>query len=211
MLTLTPVVSRVGPDVLPFDLWPVAAGDLGWLRLHGAMQPAEVGVAVWSLLFHSAPVGDDLAVPNTPAAALRLLSEFDTLYAPGGLLLMDRTTGVLVEPGCCCDLFEWRDWLGTLHGLSVDLGHSPAPDVEYRGEVVRVWTEGADVATPPADRTYVDVNRAALPGLLRSAQCDLIGFLEAARNWANRIVPEHADQFVAALDAGLQISEPLPL
>ncbi|MEU5721508.1 hypothetical protein ABZ783_06770 [Micromonospora sp. NPDC047738] len=196
---------------MPFGLWPVTADDAGWLRLHGAMRPAEVGMAVWSLLFHSGPIGDALAVPDTPAEALRLLAGLDTVYAPGGLLLTDSTTGVLVEPGCCCDLFEWRDWLGTLNGLLVDLGHSPAPEVEYHGEVVRVWAEGGDEATPPADRACVDVDRAALSDLLRSAQRDLVGFLDVTRIWANEVAPQQADQFLAALDAGLAISEPLPL
>ncbi|OKI77715.1 hypothetical protein A6A27_17320 [Micromonospora sp. CB01531] len=200
----------MGADVAPFDLWPVTAGDAGWLRLHGAMRATELGTAVWSLLFHSGPIGDALAVPDTPTEALRLLAGFDTLYAPGGLLLVD-SAGVLVEPGCCCDLFEWRDWLGTLRGLSVDLGHSPAPEVEYHGDVVRVWAEGGDEATPPADRACVDVDRATLPDLLRSAQRDLVGFLDVTRAWANEVAPQQADQVVAALDAGLAISEPLPL
>lgn len=204
-------MCRTDSDLVPFDLWPITACGTGWLRLHGAMEPAEVGMAVWSLLAYGSSFGDEFPVPHTPAAALRLLSEFDTLYAPGGLLLSDPTTGVTVEPGCCCDLFEWRDWLGTLQGLSVDLGHDPAPEVEYRGEVVRVWTDDGDLDGPPANRGHVDIDRAALPDLLRSAQYDLLGFLRAARNWASEIAPEHADLFVAALDTGLEISAPLPL
>jgi hypothetical protein len=50
-----------------------------------------------------------------------------------------------------------------------------------------------------------------LPDLLRSAQRDLIGFLGAADEWARRIAPKHADRFVAALDAGLEIRKPLLL
>jgi hypothetical protein len=157
------------------------------------------------------PIGEDLAVPDTPAAALHQLAELDTLHAPGGLLLQDPVTGVVVQPGCCCDLFEWRDWLGMLHGALVDLGQSPAPEVEYRGEVVRVWTEGGDLPRPPANRTSVDLDRAVLPDLLRWAQRDLFGFLSAARDWANATASQHAGRFVAALDASLKISEPLPL
>lgn len=151
---------------MPFDLWPVAESDTGWLRIHGAVQPAEVGAAVWSLISHSGPTGDDFVVPDTPAAALRLL---------------------------------------------VDLGHDPNPEVEFRGAVVRVWNEDGGTSPPPAGRTHVDVDRADLPGLLRSAQSDLVGFLEAARRWADTTAPEHAGQFVAALDEGLRITEPLPL
>ncbi|MET7751116.1 hypothetical protein [Micromonospora sp. NPDC005367] len=83
--------------------------------------------------------------------------------------------------------------------------------MEYRGKVVRIWTDGEDEATPPSDRAYVDIDRPALPDLLRSAQYDLVGFLRARRDWTEEIAPEHADRLVVALDAKLQISEPLPL
>ncbi|WP_432050649.1 hypothetical protein [Verrucosispora sp. NA02020] len=211
MPILEPVVGRVTAGIAPFDLWPITTPDTGWLTLNGRMTSAEVGMVVWSLLFHSTPTGEDLAVPETPEAAFQLLASFDTLYAPGGLLLSDSTTGVVVEPGCCCDLFEWRDWLGALHGDPIDLGHSPAPEVEYCGQVLRIWTDGGDSASPPTDRTYVDVDRVALPELLQSAQGSLIDFLRVAHGWANEILPEKGACLVDALDSGLQISEPLAL
>ncbi|MFC4148587.1 hypothetical protein ACFO0M_20220 [Micromonospora mangrovi] len=211
MPILEPVVSRVAADIVAFDLWPVTTSDTGWLSLHGGMTSAEIGMAVWSLLFHSPPTRDDLIVPETPEAAFRLLAGFDTLYAPGGLLLSDPMTGVVIEPGCCCDLFEWRDWLGALRGEPIDLGHSPGPEVEYRGQVLRVWTDGGDGAPPSPDRKYVDVDRAALPELLQTAQRDLIDLLRVAQGWANEIAPGQGAGLAAALDAGLQISEPLAL
>lgn len=203
------MISRVAAYIVPFELWPVAQPNSGWLRLHSAMTSAEVGTAVWSLLFHTGPIGDDIPVPGTPAEAFRMLSEADTLYGAGGLLLTDTTTAVTAEPGCCCDLFEWRDWLKALHRQPIDLGHSPAPQVDY-GDTVRVWTESEYDTTSPANRTYIDIDQAALPALLRSAQQDLAGFLDAAETWANAIAPGHASRFITALDTGLQISAPLP-
>lgn len=208
--TLQPVIGRVAAHVMPFDLWPVAQPDTGWLRLHEAVTSAEVGMAVWSLLFHTAPIGDDIPVPPTPVEAVRLLVEADTLYGAGGLLLTDTTTRVAVEPGCCCDLFEWRDWLAVLDRRPIDLGHNPSPEVEYRGDLVRVWTDSGDDGNPPASRAYVDLDSTSVPALLRSAQRDLAGFLAAADTWANSIAPTHASRFITALDAGLQISAPLP-
>ncbi|MEU2613935.1 hypothetical protein ABZ570_20465 [Micromonospora sp. NPDC007271] len=232
MPTLEPVASPVAVDVVPFDLWPVASPDPAWLRLHGQMTPAEVGMAVWAILFGSRPV-DEVPVRETPAAALSLLSDLDHLYLPGGFLVVDQTTGVTVEPGCCCDIGDWREWLHTLDGRGVFLGDYPSPEFEFLGDVVRVWTDDGSItrqpprrgvldvlrlrrrpepqpAQPEDSRQYVDLDRSALPDLLRAAQHDLIGFLTVLRAWVDEVAPEQADRFVAAVDKGLEITAPLP-
>jgi len=129
------------------------------------------------------------------------LSEADSLYGAGGLLLADSGTGVTVEPGCCCDLFEWRDWLNAMDRRPIDRGHDPAHQVEYLGETVRFSTDSDDFRS-----SYIDVDQATLLALLRSARDDLVGFLAAADSWARDVAPAEASRFVAALDTGLQVS-----
>jgi hypothetical protein len=53
------------------------------------------------------------------------------------------------------------------------------------------------------------LNLDQLFGLLRQAQRDLLGFLDAVRAWAREFAPERGDQLVAAVDRGLSISAPL--
>lgn len=202
MLTLKPVVERVRHDVWPFDLWPVAAESPGWLPLRATMTPADVGTAMWSMLFFSIAASDPASVPAEPALALRLLSDLDYLYLPGGLLLADQASGVSVEPGCCVSVDEWRDWALIAAGGIADLGHNPTPQVEHHDGTVRIWADD-DL------RDHLDVDRAALRELLRSAQHDLTGFLTAVRSWATAISPSDADGLTAALDARLQIGSPL--
>ncbi len=178
-----------------FGLWPVSEPG-GWLHLDSSIGQDDVGSAVCSMYFHSG--GSDA---DTPDEAVWELIGFDTLYAPGGLLLYDND--IRAEPGPRCDLFEWRAWLGALYGADVNLG--PGPWVEHVGDQVRVWTgEGRD-------QPYVDIGRQALPGMLRQAQRDLTEFLGALRTWALTHSPQQSELLVAAVDAGLEITEPLPL
>ena len=197
MARFSPVITRYAPE--NFDLWPVSRGSGGWLHLDGTADADDVGAVLCTMYLHSG--GGDA---RTADAAVHELIGFDILYGRGGLLL-DGGDGVRAEPGGI-DLFEWRTWLDALHGAPVDLGHPPAPWVEYVGEdVVRVWVdEGRDVP-------HVDVHRGALPAMLRAAQRDLVDFLGPLRSWAGVHSPHQAELLVASVDAGLQITEPLPL
>jgi hypothetical protein len=193
----SPVIARYAPET--FDLWPVSAGDGAWLHLDGAADQDEVGSVLCTLYLDS---GGGNA--RTAAAAVHELIGFDTLFGRGGLLL-DGGDGVRAEPGGS-DLFEWRTWLDALHGAPVDLGRPPSPWVEHlAGDVVRVWVdEGRDVP-------HIDLPRTALPAMLRAAQRDLADFLGLLRSWAGVHSPRDAELLVASVDAGLQITEPLPL
>lgn len=197
MVRFSPVITRSAPET--FDLWPVSGGTGGWLHLDGTVGQDEVGSVLCTMYLDSG--GRDA---RTAAAAVHELIGFDTLYGRGGLLL-DGGGGVRAEPGGT-DLFEWRTWLHALHRAPVDLGDPPAPWVEYVGvDVVRVWVdEGRDVP-------HVDLSRTVLPAMLRAAQRDLVDFLGPLRSWAGVHSPHQAELLVASVDAGLQITEPLPL
>ncbi|MBB5954033.1 hypothetical protein FHS29_000603 [Saccharothrix tamanrassetensis] len=175
----------------------MSAPEGNWLRLDDSTGQDDVGSALCAMYFHSG--GTDAA---TADEAVRELIGFDTLYAPGGLLLHDGE-GAQAEPGPRSNLFAWRTWLATLYRADVELG--PGPWVEYVGDVVRVWPgEGHD-------GPHLDVPRQALPGMLRQAQRDLTAFLGTLRTWARTYSPQQAELLVAAVDAGLEITEPLPL
>ncbi|NUT50761.1 MAG: hypothetical protein HOV94_26145 [Saccharothrix sp.] len=197
MARFHPVITRYAPE--SFDLWPVSRAGDAWVRLDGTVDQAEVGTVLCTMYLHSG--GSDA---RTAAAAVHELIGFDTLFGHGGLLL-DGGDGVRVEPRVG-ELFEWRTWLGALHRAPVDLGRPPAPWVEYVGaDVVRVWSdEGRDVP-------HVDVPRSALPSMLRAAQRDLADFLGPLRSWAGVHSPHQVELLVASVDAGLHITEPLPL
>ncbi|MFE2753747.1 hypothetical protein ACFXGA_17305 [Actinosynnema sp. NPDC059335] len=196
MARFSPVIARHVPE--GFDLWPVSGGGDTWLRLDGTAGPDDVGTALCTLYLHS---GGGEA--RTAADAVHELIGFDTLFGSGGLLL-EGGDGVRVEPRGG-ELFEWRDWVNALHRAPVDLGRPPAPWVEYVGDVIRVWADrGRDVP-------HVDLSRGALPAMLRAAQRDLADFLGPLRRWAGVHSPRQVELLVACVDAGLQITEPLPL
>ncbi|MEU4805244.1 hypothetical protein [Actinosynnema sp. NPDC023587] len=196
MPSFSPVI-RVDPPGGGFAAGPVAAPGGSWLHLDGNADRQDVGSALRALYLAAGGRG-----AGTPDEAVHELIGFDVLYAPGGLLLRDEDT--CVEPGPRSDLFAWRTWLAALYRGEVDLG--PGPWVEYAGgDVVRVWP-GEGRAGPS-----VDFARKALPGMLRKAQRDLTEFLGALRGWAAVHSPTQVELLVAAVDAGWEITEPLPV
>ncbi|MFC6566833.1 hypothetical protein [Actinoplanes utahensis] len=210
MITLTPVLDLWSIEC-PF--WPV-----GESRPIVRRPTAEqVGTAIWALIGRSVTSIDLHVTAGSPADAIEAYLILhrdgdDDDHAPGGLRL--TRGGVVIEPGCCAGLDEWRDWLRVPGGAIIDLGHDPDVLIEHRGPVVRVWQDRDRLLPgdePGPGEPYADVPRTALPGLLHGVQQDLIGFLDAVRPWARRIAPDLAGPLAEAVDRRLRITAPLEI
>jgi len=207
MIKLTPVLER-WPVGCP--LWPAEQTDF-YFPVPRAPTSQQVGTVVWTLIGRSV-TADDLSITVTDAAKAieSYLTCDDEDFAPGGLRVGDDD--VVIEPGCCVGLDEWRDWLGVIGGEVIDLGHDPDPLIEHRGSVARVWKDGGQLpsgAVPAPDESHIDIPRYALPELLGAVQQDLAGFLTALYPWAQGIRADLAGPLAAAVDRRLQISAPL--
>ena len=208
MITLTPVLERWSD--CPF--WPVDQPDF-FVSVPRRPTSLQVATVVWTLIGRGL-TADDLSVSATePAAAIEeYLTSEDGDFAPGGLRV--AAGDVVIDPGCCVGLDEWRDWLRVPGGAVIDLGHDPDVLVEHRGPVVRVWKDKSRLLPgeePGPGDEHIDVPREALPGLLGAVRDDLAGFLAALRPWAQGVVGELADPLVTAVDRRLRISAPLGL
>lgn len=84
------------------------------------------------------------------------------------------------------------------------------PAVEYVGDIVRVWADADDFDRPPPNGEYIDIKRTELPGMLRSVQRDLTGFLGRLRDWAGHVAPDRADALCSVVDTDLTITQTLP-
>jgi len=204
---LTPVLERWSFDC-PF--WPVEQTDF-LLAVPRRPTPLQVGTLVWALIGRSV-TADDLSITAvTPGEAIdRYLSCGDEGFAPGGLRV--SAGDVVIDPGCCVGLDEWRDWLRVVDGEVIDLGHDPDVFVEHRGSVIRVWKDDGRLPSGVAQRSgeqHIDVLRDALPKLLAAVQQDLAGFLTALHPWTHGIHVDLADPLTAAMDRRLQILAPL--
>jgi hypothetical protein len=187
-------------ELSDFELWPVA--DLPAYRLtpiSGDLSPAEVGTAVATI----ADYNDTEYMPNADARELlQRTIDAECMLAQGGLRLHGPATGVTVDPGCCCGLESWRDWLDLVDGTVPWLGHDPSPRVELRDGIAHVWPT-AHGGTPIEPRV------ADVPGLLAQAQQQLQGFLQVVMAWATPFGEEVAAGLVDALDQHLDITRPL--
>ncbi|GAA4595732.1 hypothetical protein BJY16_001775 [Actinoplanes octamycinicus] len=207
MITLMPVLERWSADC-PF--WPAEQTDF-YFAVPRMPTSQQVGAVVWTLIGRSV-TADDLSITATDAveAIEEYLTCDDGDFAPGGLRVGDDN--VVIDPGCCVGLDEWRDWLRVIGGEVIDLGHDPDPLIEHRGPVVRVWKDGGQLPAGSVlgpDKPHIDIPRHNLPDLLGAVQQDLAGFLTALHPWAQGIRSDLADALAAAMDRRLQISEPL--
>ncbi|GLY30852.1 hypothetical protein Kisp02_42170 [Kineosporia sp. NBRC 101731] len=173
--------------------------------------PGQVGAAMWALIGRTATADDLSIIPATATEAIETyLTSDDGDFAPGGLQI--TAPDVVIDPGCCFGLDEWRTWLEVLHGDNIYLGHDPDVSLEHRGSTVRLWKTKDEIrpGEAPGDH-HTDIPRDALARLLRDVQQDLIGFLTALRPWAQAIVPHLAEPLTLAVDQRLRISAPLEL
>jgi hypothetical protein len=201
---ISPILERWYADC-PF--WPVEPGEF-YLAVPRTPTLGQVGALAWALVARGVTDADGEVVASDAVGVVEvfLAGDADEFHAPGGLRVAGG--GVVVEPGCCFGLEEWRDWLDVLDGQVVWLGHSPDVQVQQLGPVVRVWRDEA-LVDPKFTGAHVDVPRDALPGLLRDVRLDLTGFLDALGTWARHVVPDQADRFITTVDHRLRITAAL--
>jgi len=124
---------------------------------------------------------------------------------PGGLALEDQD-GRVLRPGCCSGLETWREWFSVSKASSSPwMGHDPAPWIEDRGDVLRVWSDGG-LSERPLAAFSIDVQRDELSFELRRVEQDLQGFLQRLDTWAESQDPKAARAFVARFDHMFEIT-----
>jgi hypothetical protein len=207
VVTLPAVLERwsvAGP------LWAVEQDEF-LVTVARLPTPDQVGAVVWALVGRSITADDlSLTVADTAEAIEAYLSCDDEDYAPGGLRV--AAGDVVIDPGCCVGLDQWRDWLDVVDGKVIDLGHDPDVLLEHRGPVIRLWQDKHQLLPgelPGPSDPYIDIRRDDLPLLLQGVRQDLVGFLAALHRWAHHIVPDSADLLTVAVDRRLRISAPL--
>jgi hypothetical protein len=177
-------------DMLPPD---------GFTRLHGGMADAQVGAVVYVLAaYNNVSVGDDAC------GAVRAIVDAPILKLPGGLAV--RRGGLSIAPSCCTGLEDWRDWESLVPDrLSPWMGHDPAPWLQWREGVIRVWSDGGlDVSVPDAE--WMEFPADDFPRLMEDVRRDLREFLPRLREWARAHCPEHADALAERFDATFNVT-----
>jgi len=134
-------------------------------------------------------------------APLRGLLEGGGVIMAGGLVVRDAESGVVIEPGCCTGLEDWREWQNLADGGALWNGHSPGVAVRFEDDAVRMWQDSA-----PDDGPACVIPLADLTAHLEGVRRDLIGFLQLVRRWA----PDGlGDELAARFDDEFRISAPL--
>jgi hypothetical protein len=154
----------------PMPAWP-------WLALHGGCTDEQVGLFVAVL---ANPIGG--SPPSSLSRTIEDLLAQELIIIDGGLQLSDTAAGVSVNPGCCAGLEDWRDWSQVLAGGgSPWLGHTPDPEIEVAGDLLRVWRDRGHHGV------RLELPKASLPALMKDVHADLVGFLAAVADWTERL------------------------
>lgn len=193
-------------DVTDFSLWPVADSPANHLlALSGRLSVREIGTVMAVLTSYNKSDEEDRARGSEDCMEqVSQLLTTDQVIAPGGVRILDASTGVTAPPGCCFGLENWREWLDFMNGEDPWLGHDLTPRIEHTGATVQLVFD----ATQP-DGLPIELPLARLPELLGSVQAELVAFLASVREWATRCAPPLADALVAKLDEDLTIGAPL--
>ncbi|MER7756170.1 hypothetical protein [Kitasatospora sp. NPDC097643] len=216
---MQPVLEIFAPG--DFALWPVGEHEPhGFLLLDGELTPAEVGTAVMQIAEANNPYDDEEDADqdanaeldeelgprpaNQPGAFLHGLLNRECLLASGGFRVTDTATGVVLQPGCCNGLEEWRAWLEVTDGAgSASFGHDPFPLAERTGHTVRLTVDAHAKGGSPVIELPLDELRT----LIATAEQDLRDFLRLAGSWAQQQLPEHAEAVTAALARALDLAD----
>lgn len=205
VIEIQPVLEIRAPD--GFALWPVAGAEpYGFLRLSGALSPAEVGTAVMSIAACNDGEPDD-GRPPRPAdplgAFLHGLLTLDDLFASGGLRVNDTVHGRTLLPGCCNAMDERSDWAEVVDGSGrATFGHDPLPLAERLGDRVRLTVDSDQDDSP-----VIELPVTRLHHLLACAERDLTDFAHLVGPWAARHVPGRAAATTAAVARALAVRQ----
>ncbi|MDA3642891.1 hypothetical protein LZ318_37785 [Saccharopolyspora indica] len=187
-----------------FALWPAAEAEpFGFFAINGELTPAEIGTALMCVASCNDLDPEPDGRPPRPAdpigAFLHGLLTFDTVFAAGGLEVVDSASGVTVLPGCCSGLEEWRDWYDVLDGGgSAGFGHDPDARAERQGDTVRIFRDVSQDDGPVIELPADELRR-----LLSGVERDLTGFRDSAAGWLSRQLPGHAAATTAAIERAL--------
>jgi hypothetical protein len=180
--------------------WPVVAPALSEsIVLDGDAAPETVGFVAALLMQHNVD-----PMPRGPAARmLRNIVKTVDLRLAGGVRVRDGA-GNVVEPGCCCGVEEWCEWLDVTDGeTSPWMGHDPWGWVEHEADALRVCSgpEDDSAAGHGAATATIVIPRAELPRLLDGLRADLEAFAARLREWAMEIDPEVAEPLAERFEA----------
>lgn len=204
MITVDAIVETVAAS--GFTAWPVANPLDSVLSLSGRLSSAEVGTVLAVIADYSVSASDEDAIEADRSEFTRRVINAECLIAPGGLRIRDTTSGIAVDPGCCCGLENWRDWLDVAHGGTPWLGHDPSPWIEQAGQTVLIWPDGGErSATPPGPP--IGIPAIELPELIGVAHHQLRDFLGLIEPWAEALNLPRPQELVTALDRHFKITE----
>lgn len=207
MVSLEPIGCRavIVPTEEQVYPWPhrVRRGDEppAGIPLRGGMTDLDLGTVVAALCAYNVLGFDDhdRLLPDAAAVVAQAAAD-PKLIVRGGIEIVDGGR-IVLSPGCCCGLEDWREWITFAEGgRPADSGHDPDPLVE------RLPSGLLRIGYQYAPRDTVEVPAEDLRRALRQVEFDLVAFVDALAVWANRLAPASAAAFVDTVDRAFSLT-----
>jgi hypothetical protein len=161
------------------------------LRLSKDTTAAEIGLIIAELISYN-----NLESKGNLADRLQEIIDYEDgdhiMGLAGGLRLCG------VNPGCCCGLEEWREWV-----IFLETGQSPWTGHDSDSIVAEIV---ADRIVCFSDGYSMDFDKHHFASALIDVQKDLVDFLDRLEFWARDLEFDKADRLAAAFDRHFKIS-----
>ena len=159
------------------------------------MTELEVGSVMAQLINYNNEEFDSTVVGLLAATVAE-----ECLSLPGGIQASDG--GREINPGCCCGLEEWREWLECpTSGRSSTMGHDPFPWIE--------WAEDIGNGSPDSNAFTIAFERERFVAQLERVERELRAFLLRVEAWAEAVGFPDPPALCRRLDACFGITEPV--
>ena len=178
--------------------WPQAkclAPDYMWV--HPAMSDEEIGFVIGQFI-----TCEVLHKRLDARSMLQTILKADELILRGGLRVIDEKNGLVINPGCCCGLENWNEWLDVPFGkCEIWTGHDPESLIELNDGKIKIWQDRSLKNEVESIEFTVD----ELIKGLKNVKKDLTDFLHRLGQWTKFIKPGLENQVVSHFAKSMNI------
>ncbi len=168
----TPVFEPHHFDVKRYSWLIEYPEEYGLVELTGNISEGTIGLLIGTLLeFNDSELDENF---------LSALTQKDEISLCGGLRI--SKSGKIIDPSCCSDFQDWREWELFLNGDidGVWLGHDPSPWGEITNDEINVWSD--EKGNP--FRFKISSTKSEIEFSLKKIEIELLSVLRIIGDWA---------------------------
>ncbi|WP_321414289.1 hypothetical protein [uncultured Desulfobacter sp.] len=157
------------------------------------ISEGKIGLLIGTLLeFNNSELDDNF---------LSALTQKDEISLCGGLRI--SKSGKFINPSCCSDFQDWREWELFLNGdiNGVWLGHDPEPWVEMDNNEINIWS---DLDKNPS-KFKISSTISEIEFSLKKVEIELLSVSKIIDDWAKKNLNTEYAKFKDSIEKYLMV------